>query len=179
MCLDAIEKKVSSQLLDFQKYGVAFAISHSGRCMIADDMGLGSFEYNYNSDISFVPKIIVSIIIHLAGKTFQSIAVADFYKDDWPLLVVTTATNRDGWERHIRELLPWVPGDSIKCLVSTNDYIGESKVLITSYSLMDRNADRLADKHFGFVILVCRKHSSFVSIFANFNMCLHRMNLIR
>lgn len=44
MCLEAIEKKIASQLLDFQKYGVAFAISNSGRCLIADDMGLGMFK---------------------------------------------------------------------------------------------------------------------------------------
>lgn len=40
-CLEAIEKTLSTRLLDFQKYGVAFGISHNGRCMIADDMGLG------------------------------------------------------------------------------------------------------------------------------------------
>lgn len=93
--------------------------------------------------------------ISFIGKTYQSIAVADFYKDDWPLLVITTATARDSWAQHIKELLPWVPKDSIKCLASTNDYVSDCKVLITSYSLMDKNVNRLAEKHFGFVILVC------------------------
>lgn len=55
MYLDAIEKKLSSKLLNFQKYGVAFAISNSGRCMIADDMGLGTFIHLHSKDqISFV-----------------------------------------------------------------------------------------------------------------------------
>lgn len=54
MCLDAIEKKLSSQLLDFQKYGVAFAISNGGRCMIADDMGLGLFFIYCNLSIQFL-----------------------------------------------------------------------------------------------------------------------------
>lgn len=88
------------------------------------------------------------------GKTFQAIAVADFYRDDWPLLIVTTATARAGWESHIRDLLPTVPSDSIKCLSSSNDYIANCKVLITSYPLMDRCVDRLVEKRFGFVILV-------------------------
>lgn len=88
------------------------------------------------------------------GKTFQAIAVADFYRDDWPLLVVSTATARTGWENHIRDLLPMVSGDSIKCLSSSNDYIANCKVLITSYPLMDRCVDRLVEKQFGFVILV-------------------------
>lgn len=40
-CLQAIEKKLASDLMDFQKVGVAFGISHKGRCLVADDMGLG------------------------------------------------------------------------------------------------------------------------------------------
>lgn len=48
MCLEAIEKKIASQLLNFQKCGVAFAISNSGRCLIADDMGLGMFSYDFS-----------------------------------------------------------------------------------------------------------------------------------
>lgn len=80
--------------------------------------------------------------------------MADFYRDDWPLLIVTTATARNCWEDHLKDLLPSVPADSIRCLVTTNDYIGDCKVLITSYPLMDKNADRLAEKRFGFVILV-------------------------
>lgn len=42
MCLDAIEKQLSSKLFNFQKYGVAFAIRNGGRALIADDMGLGN-----------------------------------------------------------------------------------------------------------------------------------------
>lgn len=40
-CLQAIEKNLASQLLEFQKYGVSFGVSRKGRCLIADDMGLG------------------------------------------------------------------------------------------------------------------------------------------
>lgn len=93
------------------------------------------------------------IKICILGKTFQSLAIADYYKDDWPLLICTTATARDGWERHIRDLLPWVPAQSIGCLMSTQDYVGDFKVLITSYTLMDKNCDRLLERNFGFIIL--------------------------
>lgn len=80
--------------------------------------------------------------------------MADFYRDDWPLLIVTPATARNGWQRHIIELLPSVPADLVQCLMSGGDYIGNCKVLITSYALMDKMVDRLAEKGFGFVILV-------------------------
>lgn len=53
MFLDAIEKKLSSILLNFQKYGVAFAISNNGRCMIADDMGLGRFLFRLKNRLAF------------------------------------------------------------------------------------------------------------------------------
>ena len=46
----------------------SFGIQKEGRCMIADDMGL--------------------------GKTYQAIAIADYYKDDWPVLICTTASTR-------------------------------------------------------------------------------------
>lgn len=128
VCLQAIERKLGSQLLEFQKIGVAFGIAHGGRCLIADDMGL--------------------------GKTFQALAIADFYKDDWPLLVVTTATARGAWEDHFHEWLPWIPKHLIKCLTSNQDYVGDAKVIITSYSMMDKNCDSLLDKNIGFVILV-------------------------
>lgn len=48
-CLQAIEKNLASQLLEFQKYGVAFGISHKGRCLVADDMGLGWWQFRVES----------------------------------------------------------------------------------------------------------------------------------
>lgn len=97
--------------------------------MIADDMGL--------------------------GKTYQALAIADFYKNDFPLLICTTATARDGWLQHVRDLLPWIPPELIACWQSTQDYLSKNvKVLITSYSLMDKNCDRLCEKNFGIFILV-------------------------
>ncbi|XP_037052396.1 SWI/SNF-related matrix-associated actin-dependent regulator of chromatin subfamily A-like protein 1 [Bradysia coprophila] len=125
--LQKIEPHLRDQLLDFQKYGVAFGISTSGRCMIADDMGL--------------------------GKTYQALAIANYYKDDFPLLICTTATARESWAQHIRSLLPDIPPESIVCWQSTQEYIGNVKVLVTSYSLMDKNCDRLCEKNFGILIL--------------------------
>lgn len=49
-------------------YYFSFAIANHGRVMFGDEMGL--------------------------GKTYQALAVADFYKEDWPLLICTTASTR-------------------------------------------------------------------------------------
>lgn len=43
LVLGAIEPKLRDSLLSFQKEGVCFGIDKQGRCMIADDMGLGKF----------------------------------------------------------------------------------------------------------------------------------------
>lgn len=90
----------------------------------------------------------------IPGKTYQALAIADFYKDDWPLLVCTTAATRDTWAEQVRKLLPWVPSQYIVTFNSTSDYFGDAKVLIVSYALMERNLDRLAEKKFSFIILV-------------------------
>uniref|UniRef100_A0A182SEK0 Helicase ATP-binding domain-containing protein n=1 Tax=Anopheles maculatus TaxID=74869 RepID=A0A182SEK0_9DIPT len=126
VCLNAIEPSLIESLLEFQKEGVAFAIDKGGRVLIADEMGL--------------------------GKTYQAIAVADFYQQDWPLLVCTTASTRDSWAHKIRQLLPHIPVHCIAALNSGQDCIAESRVLIASYSMMERCGEKLLDRGFGMLI---------------------------
>ncbi|XP_075152134.1 SWI/SNF-related matrix-associated actin-dependent regulator of chromatin subfamily A-like protein 1 [Haematobia irritans] len=125
-CLESLEPTIGTKLMPFQREGVCFAISLNGRCMICDEMGL--------------------------GKTYQAIAVADFYKEDWPLFICTTASTRDSWANHVRELLPYLPLHYVQVLNSNQQYIGDCKVLITSYSIMERNIQQIMDRKFGFLI---------------------------
>ncbi|XP_062705938.1 SWI/SNF-related matrix-associated actin-dependent regulator of chromatin subfamily A-like protein 1 [Aedes albopictus] len=126
-CLNGIEPSLVSTLLDFQKDGVCFAIDKGGRALIADEMGL--------------------------GKTYQALAVADFYKENWPLLICTTASTRDAWAAKIRQLFRYVPVQSIVTLQGSQDPIERARILISSYSLMERCADKLLDRGFGFIIM--------------------------
>jgi len=50
------------------KFYYSFGISKNGRCLLADDMGL--------------------------GKTIQSLGIAHYYKEDWPLLIVSPSSVR-------------------------------------------------------------------------------------
>lgn len=86
------------------------------------------------------------------GKTYQAIAVADFYRDNWPLFICTTASARDSWAQHIRELLPSIPLHYIQVLNSNQQYIGDCKILITSYSMMEKNINQIMEHKFGFLI---------------------------
>ncbi|KAH8410144.1 hypothetical protein KR009_006836 [Drosophila setifemur] len=124
--LTSIEPKLADQLMPFQQDGVCFAIAQKGRIMICDEMGL--------------------------GKTYQALAVADYYKDDWPLLICTTASTRDSWAKHIVELLPKVSIHYIQVLNNNQQYVGEAQVLITSYNMMERHMDKLMQRKFGFII---------------------------
>uniref|UniRef100_A0A1A9WKM5 SWI/SNF-related matrix-associated actin-dependent regulator of chromatin subfamily A-like protein 1 n=1 Tax=Glossina brevipalpis TaxID=37001 RepID=A0A1A9WKM5_9MUSC len=125
-CLISIEPTLSEKLMPFQEDGVRFAISRHGRAMICDEMGL--------------------------GKTYQAIAIASFYQEDWPLLICTTASTRDSWANHIRELLPSLPVHYIQILSSSQQYINEAKVVITSYNMMERHISEIMECKFGFLI---------------------------
>ncbi|XP_017006739.2 SWI/SNF-related matrix-associated actin-dependent regulator of chromatin subfamily A-like protein 1 [Drosophila takahashii] len=124
--LASIEPRLADKLMPFQQDGVCFSIAQKGRIMICDEMGL--------------------------GKTYQALAVADYFKDDWPLLICTTASTRDSWAKHIVELLPKVPIHYIQVLNNNQQYVGEAQVLITSYNMMERHEDKLLQRKYGFII---------------------------
>ncbi|XP_017095746.3 SWI/SNF-related matrix-associated actin-dependent regulator of chromatin subfamily A-like protein 1 [Drosophila bipectinata] len=124
--LASIEPKLADKLMPFQQDGVCFAIAQMGRIMICDEMGL--------------------------GKTYQALAVADYFRDDWPLLVCTTASTRDSWAKHVVELLPKVPIHYLQVLNNNQQYVAEAQVLITSYNMMERHMDKLLQRKYGFII---------------------------
>lgn len=81
--LSCIDQELLNALMPFQEEGVwwdfntvsfasvsnkyfSFGIDKEGRCLIADDMGL--------------------------GKTFQALGIVSYFKEDWPVLIVTTAS---------------------------------------------------------------------------------------
>lgn len=125
-CLDSIETELTSTLLEFQREGILFGIARGGRFLLGDDMGL--------------------------GKTRQALAVADFYKDDWPLLILTTASMRGFWQEQIISLLPNVPVQSIRIVESRNEPITDAKIVICSYAGMENNMKKFELIGFGMVI---------------------------
>ncbi|KAJ8715243.1 hypothetical protein PYW08_005224 [Mythimna loreyi] len=129
--LSPIEVTLRHKLMPFQEEGVRFGISRRGRCMIADDMGL--------------------------GKTFQALAIASYYRHNWPLLIVTTSSMRDTWQNKIQELLPSVPMMNIATLTSGKDtqFVADkqTEVVIVSYKITSMYTDLLKSKKFGVVII--------------------------
>ncbi|KAF9801922.1 hypothetical protein SFRURICE_016172 [Spodoptera frugiperda] len=132
-CVDLtpIEVTLRHKLMPFQEEGVRFGISRRGRCMIADDMGL--------------------------GKTFQALAIASYYRHNWPLLIVTTSSMRFTWQSKIQELLPSVPMMNVATLTSGKDTQlvadKQTEVVIVSYKITSMYTDLLKSKKFGIVII--------------------------
>lgn len=122
-----VEPKLANCLKEFQKEAVYFGIEKQGRVLIADEMGL--------------------------GKTYEALAIADFYSNDWPILIVTTAAMREVWATKIRELLPKVNPQRIYVMTGGQDTLEAPRVLITSYTLMEKSEINLIRMQFKVIIM--------------------------
>ncbi|KAM6178321.1 LOW QUALITY PROTEIN: DNA annealing helicase and endonuclease ZRANB3 [Rhynchocyon petersi] len=119
--LDYLPDKLRAKLLPFQKEGVMFALKRDGRCMVADEMGL--------------------------GKTIQAIAIAYFYKEEWPLLIVVPSSLRYPWTEEIEKWIPELGPEEIIVIQNKTDVgrISTSKVAILGYGLLTADAETLID----------------------------------
>uniref|UniRef100_A0A8C9K074 DNA annealing helicase and endonuclease ZRANB3 n=1 Tax=Panthera tigris altaica TaxID=74533 RepID=A0A8C9K074_PANTA len=117
--LDFLPDKLRAKLLPFQKDGIAFALRRDGRCMVADEMGL--------------------------GKTIQAIAIAYFYKEEWPLLIVVPSSLRYPWTEEMEKWIPELSPEDISVIQNKTDIgrISTSKVTILGYGLLTTDAETL------------------------------------
>ncbi|BES91962.1 Hypothetical protein NTJ_04770 [Nesidiocoris tenuis] len=124
--ITSIEPVLLRTLFPFQKEGVQFAISRNGRCLIADEMGL--------------------------GKTVQALAVADYYHQDWPILIVCPSSMRFQWQEEVLKYLKKIPSYGIIVVTKGNTIIENPKVVIISYDLVHKLKEILKQLKFNFVI---------------------------
>lgn len=134
--INKLPLKLRNNLYLFQKKGINFGIKNQGKILIGDEMGL--------------------------GKTIQAISLAYFYKNDWPLLIITPSSLRLTWKY---ELLKWLNGNinenDIKIIQNTKDKIIDFKqnistanIIIISYNLLIRKSEEIFNisKLFGMII---------------------------
>ena len=111
------------RLLPFQCDGVRFGLRRHGRCLIADDMGV--------------------------GKTLQAIAITSAYRHEGSVLVILPASLRLMWAEEIERWVPQLrPGD-IHIVFGSEDRLSglahKPRVVITSYNMVQRlEAEMLA-----------------------------------
>ncbi|XP_068923925.1 DNA annealing helicase and endonuclease ZRANB3 isoform X3 [Petaurus breviceps papuanus] len=116
-----LPEKLRARLLPFQKDGITFALKRNGRCMVADEMGL--------------------------GKTIQAVAIAYFYKNEWPLLIVVPSSLRYPWTEEIEKWIPELGPQEIIIIQNKTDVgrISTSKVTVLGYGLLTTDAKLLID----------------------------------
>lgn len=108
------------QLLPFQREAVRFALNRSGRVLLADDMGL--------------------------GKTIQALAIATFYRNEFPLLIVAPASLLATWT------------DAAACFLDEEPVVVKhpgdlgSKISLISYNQATTLSDVLRRRNFNVVI---------------------------
>ncbi|KRZ72534.1 SWI/SNF-related matrix-associated actin-dependent regulator of chromatin subfamily A-like protein 1 [Trichinella papuae] len=125
-----IDSKIKNQLFPFQLEAVKFAISRKGRLLIADEMGL--------------------------GKTVEALAVASYYRNEWPLLVVCPSSMKYTWVEEIENRLPFVNSNQIVVLNTGRDSLpnpSDCSVLIISYDFMVNQSEAMIGRKFSIVIL--------------------------
>ncbi|KAE8581484.1 hypothetical protein XENTR_v10024805 [Xenopus tropicalis] len=135
--LSYLPDKLRERLLPFQREGVCFALKRHGRCMIADEMGL--------------------------GKTLQAIAVAYYYRNEWPLLIVVPSSLRYPWIEEMEKWIPELCPEDITVIENKTDVgrMSACKVTVLGYGLLTTDAQTLIDalykQHFR-VVLVDESH---------------------
>jgi SWI/SNF-related matrix-associated actin-dependent regulator 1 of chromatin subfamily A len=90
-------------LMNFQRDAVDFAINRNGRILLADDMGL--------------------------GKTIQALAIANYYRLEYPLLILSPASLCYNWLDSVQRFL----GEEA-CIVREKSDFG-SRISVISYNI--------------------------------------------
>lgn len=78
-CQYRLEGGIYDLLMNFQKEAVSFAINRNGRVLLGDDMGL--------------------------GKTIQALSIANYYKMEYPLLILSPASLCHNWMDSVQRFL--------------------------------------------------------------------------
>lgn len=117
--LDEYSLNLNGTLLGYQRGGVSYGIDKGGRLLIADDCGL--------------------------GKTVQAIALAAYYKNDFPLVIACPKSLLLNWKK---EILFWlkkhgITEKDVTVFNSTGKKKVINKIIISSYSILSKNRHRI------------------------------------
>jgi SWI/SNF-related matrix-associated actin-dependent regulator 1 of chromatin subfamily A len=103
--------------------GIEFGVSHHGRVLIGDEMGV--------------------------GKSVQALAICYLYRREWPLLIVSPSSLKLVWRDEIRKWFPMIPEEDIEVVQSSKDaFDGNKQIYIMSYDLAKNVQPALVKKMF-------------------------------
>lgn len=135
-----IDPVICKSLLPFQIEGICFAIQQNGRLLLADDMGL--------------------------GKTIQGLAIASYYRSEWPFFVVVPSSVKFMWKESCKR---WLCHSLMEVCKTKNpedidDYIQvietgkqpidpKCKIVISSYDLLAKNVETMSKGEYKILIV--------------------------
>ena len=109
-----VDQRLWKLLMPFQREGVERAIGlHYGRLLLADEMGL--------------------------GKSLQALVIALYYRQQWPLLIISPAYLKHNWAR---ECAKWDLHD-VRIVSGHTPPDRHVAINVVSYNLMDKFVDEL------------------------------------
>ncbi|XP_032771438.1 DNA annealing helicase and endonuclease ZRANB3 [Rattus rattus] len=81
------------------------------------------------------------------GKTIQAIAIAYFYKEEWPLLIVVPSSLRYPWIEELEKWIPELEPEEINVITNKTDTgrIATSRVTVLGYGLLTTDAETLLE----------------------------------
>ena len=125
---DDLSDELIDYLYEYQKDGVKFGIKKHGRCLIADEMGI--------------------------GKTIQALCIAKLYEEDWPVLIICPGSVKYSWKNEI-QLRLLIPEKKIQIINSSKTKIKNQNInfYIISYDLCRNIQKKLKKLNFNFYIL--------------------------
>uniref|UniRef100_A0A0N5B6A7 SWI/SNF-related matrix-associated actin-dependent regulator of chromatin subfamily A-like protein 1 n=1 Tax=Strongyloides papillosus TaxID=174720 RepID=A0A0N5B6A7_STREA len=131
-----IEKTLLDRMFPYQIRGLEFGLSKHGKVYIADEMGL--------------------------GKSIQGLALARYYKSEWPLIIVCPAAVRYSWRDTFYNFLPDFDKSKLFLIEKGSDFIpldgDTNNVIIISYSML-KNITGMLDKINAKVVIFDEAHS--------------------
>uniref|UniRef100_A0A0K0FM83 SWI/SNF-related matrix-associated actin-dependent regulator of chromatin subfamily A-like protein 1 n=1 Tax=Strongyloides venezuelensis TaxID=75913 RepID=A0A0K0FM83_STRVS len=131
-----IEKTLLDRMFPYQLRGLEFGLSKHGKVYIADEMGL--------------------------GKSIQGLALARYYKSEWPLIIVCPAAVRYSWRDTFYNFLPSFDKSKLFLIEKGSDFIpldgDTNNVIIISYSML-KNITGMLDKINAKVVIFDEAHS--------------------
>lgn len=126
--LSCLEKSLNESLFPFQVQGIQWALRNGGKCILADDMGL--------------------------GKSLQALGIAMYYKQEWPMLIVTPASMVATWTEQVKRWIPELEEvvDVEAIFEGKNATFGGRAVNIVSFDLAVKLIAMIKDKKFKLII---------------------------
>eukprot|EP00922_Rhytidocystis_sp_ex-Travisia-forbesii_P017263 GHVS01025774.1.p1 GENE.GHVS01025774.1~~GHVS01025774.1.p1 ORF type:complete len:553 (+),score=40.24 GHVS01025774.1:960-2618(+) len=115
--VELVGEELVKELKPFQVKGIEYGLGRNGRVLIGDEMGL--------------------------GKTLQALAIASYYSDEWPLLVVSPSSIRFQWRDQSIRWLPHLVQESRVCIVKNgrSKVPEDAQIVIISYELLAKNVN--------------------------------------